>query len=350
MEQLEKYKIINGATIRDAIKKMDEGGLGFAVCVNKDDQVMGVLSDGDFRRSVLDGINLNESIQKIINRNFKFVDKDYTKREIKELFSTKIGRSIPVIQEGKLLDIIIKDNFFGIKKTDILPTLDNQVIIMAGGKGTRLDPFTKILPKPLIPIGEDPVIKVIMDAFFKYGMKNFTIAINDKGKMIQAYFHYNNFDYDINFLEEKEFLGTAGALGLLKDKIEKPFFVSNCDVVIHASYSSIMEFHLQGSFQMTLVGSMRRYNVPYGVCEIENGGELKEIREKPHLDFIVNTGLYLLNPSVLQLIPEGKFDMTELMKKMKEYGQSVGVYPVSESAWFDVGQWEDFHKTNEVLG
>ena len=214
---------------------------------------------------------------------------------------------------------------------------------MGGGKGTRLDPFTRILPKPLIPMGNDPIIKIIMDEFGKYGMSDFYITLNNKGKMIKAYFHDHNLPYKINFIEEQKPLGTAGALKLIKPKLKETFFVSNCDIIIKSDYNDIIKFHKERKNSLTLVGSMQHYTIPYGVCEIENGGDLISIREKPQYDFLTNTGMYVLELDVLNLIPgDTYFDMTDLIKAIQGKGQKVGVFPVSKESWIDVGQWAEY--------
>lgn len=221
---------------------------------------------------------------------------------------------------------------------------------MAGGKGARLDPFTRILPKPLIPFGNDPVIKVIMDEFGKFGMNDFYISLNDKGRMVKAYFHDHDMDYRIEYIEEDKPLGTAGALKCLDGKMDGTFFVSNCDIIIQADYVSIFDFHKKGSYDLTLVGSMQQYTIPYGICDIDNGGVLKGIREKPEYDFLVNTGLYLLEPAIPQYIPENEyFDMTDLIKKIQDNGLKVGVFPISEKSWIDVGQWAEYKNTIKEL-
>ena len=173
---------------------------------------------------------------------------------------------------------------------------------------------------------------------------DFFISLNDKGRMIKAYFHDYDLGYRINYLEEDKPLGTAGALKYLEGRLDVSFFVSNCDIIIHTDYGSVYEFHKKGSYELTLVGSMQQYTIPYGVCEIDNGGVLKAIQEKPQYDFLVNTGLYLLEPTILQYIPENEyFDMTDLIRAVQYNGLKVGVFPVSEKSWIDIGQWNEYN-------
>ena len=221
---------------------------------------------------------------------------------------------------------------------------------MAGGKGWRMQPFTKILPKPLIPIGNKPIIELIMDEFNKFGFKNFFITINYKGKMIKGYFYNNNLPYKINYVEEKKMLGTAGSLRKIKQNSSKYIFVSNSDVLLHADYKDIYSFHVNGKYDLTLISSTRNYEIPYGVCHVDETGRLKFLEEKPKFDYLVNAGLYLLNYSIIKLIPKDKyFDMTDFIKLLQKSNYKIGVYPVSENAWIDVGEWDEFNKAVKVL-
>ena len=350
MDNIKTLKVSVDHSIHKAIKKMDEGGIGFCVCVDRSDCVMGVITDGDFRRAILKGVKLDQSIEKIMNRNFLYLTKDYQKHEVEKIFSGGVVKHIPVLDDGKLIEIITEDRFYDIQGKSRELTLTNPVVIMAGGKGTRLDPFTRILPKPLIPLGEDPIIKVIMDLFGQYGMQDFYITLNDKGKMIKAYFHDHDLGYKLNFVEEEKMLGTAGSLKLLQNKLITSFFVSNCDIIIKSDYGKILDFHHERKNVLTLVGSMQHHTIPYGVCDIENGGDLIAIREKPEYDFLINTGLYILEPDILRLIPENTyFDMTDLIASIQAEGLKVGVFPVSEKAWIDVGQWSEYRNAIQQL-
>ncbi len=340
---MNEYKITTRCSIREAVKKMDEGGIGFCMCVDDQDLVIGVMTDGDFRRAIHGGVQLDENVMKIVNTKFVSVEPNYQKSAIDKIFSTTIVRQIPVLDKGKLIDVITIDQFYGEDKGKKRRTLDCPVIIMAGGKGTRLDPFTRILPKPLIPLGNDPVIKVIMDEFHKFGIDNFHISLNDKEKMVMAYFHDHDLNYNIQYIHEAKPLGTAGALRYLDGKLTTSFFVSNCDIIIRTDYGSFYDFHRNGNYALTMVGSMRLYTIPYGVCDIDHVGCLKAIREKPQYDFLVNTGMYLLEPQVLKLIPEDVcFNMTDLIRKVQESGLKVGIFPVSEKSWIDVGQLSEY--------
>jgi len=345
-KNITKYTVLEKDTIRKAIRKMDEGGIGFITCVDGNDKVVGVVTDGDFRRAILRGINLENGIGQIANKDFYFLETGYKSKEAEDIFEDTPARHIPVLDNGKLVDIVIDEEFFKIEERGISrgPKLNLPVVIMGGGKGTRLDPFTRILPKALIPIGEKPIIEVIMDEYAKYGMKDFFISVNHKSKMIKAYFEDLQERYNIYYIDEDKPLGTAGALKYLEGKFSSSFFVSNCDIIIKGDYSKIYKFHKEGKYSLTLVASMQHHTIPYGVCEIKNGGELEVIREKPEYDFLVNAGMYLLEPEVLKFIPETKFyHMTHLIENLQQKGKNIGVYPVSEKSWIDVGQWSKYN-------
>ncbi len=352
LSAINKHTIVASESIRNAIKQMDVNDVNFLVVITPDKKAVGVFTSGDFRRAVLTGLDIKEEVSKIVKKDFLHLNKGYLKKEVYRIFEDRMVNDLPVLHNGKLVDIVHRKDFFtedeaGNRKSKIK---NLRVVIMAGGKGKRLDPFTRILPKPLIPLGNDPVIKVIMDEFGKFGMNSFFISLNDKGRMVKAYFHEHEFLYRITYIDEDKALGTAGALKYLRGKISGTFFVSNCDIIVRTNYESLYKFHKKGSYDMTLVGSMQQYTIPYGVCDIDNCGVLKGIREKPEYDFLVNAGLYLLEPAVLQYIPENKyFDMNDLIRKVQDSGLKVGVFPVSEKSWIDVGQWEEYANTLRQL-
>lgn len=229
--------------------------------------------------------------------------------------------------------------------------LNLPVVIMAGGEGTRLTPFTKVFPKPLMPIGEKPVIELIINKFADYGCDDFYLSLNYKAGMIKAYFNDFTPKYKISYIQEDKPLGTAGSLHFLKNMIHKTFFLSNCDVLIEADYADMLEFHRKNDNKITLVGSMKNFTIAYGVCEIRNGGSLRSIREKPDYDFLVNTGMYVLDAAVLNDIPENIFfNMTDLINVYLTQGEKIGVYPVPEKSWVDIGQCDLLQEMLKKMG
>ncbi|MBO8132047.1 MAG: CBS domain-containing protein [Candidatus Marinimicrobia bacterium] len=347
---IDKYTIMYNYTIRESIKRMDEIGIGFIAVTNEFGKICGVVTDGDFRRAILKGVSLDDDVIKIANKRFISIDPKYSDKEIKDIFKKNPIKHIPVIKNGKLVDLIIKEKFYSGEESIKYNQINLPVVIMAGGRGERLDPFTRILPKPLIPIGDKTVIEIIMDEYAKFGMKNFYISINYKGKMIKAYFEDFAGDYNISFIQEEKPLGTIGALKYLVGEIYTPFCVSNCDIIIKSDYTEIYKFHKKNGYIITIVCSLQHHIIPYGICEIENGGILKMFIEKPRYDLLVNTGMYIFNPEVLDYIPKNEaFDITDLIKIILKKGKRVGVFPISEKSWLDVGQWEEYKETIKYL-
>ena len=224
-------------------------------------------------------------------------------------------------------------------------------VIMAGGAGSRLAPVTAFLPKPLMPIGDKPIAELIMERFSGFGCKDFYLSVNFKANLLRTYFNEFRHMYNISYIQEPKPLGTAGSLHLLKGRVKKSFFVSNCDVLIEADYSDIYRFHQQNKNAITLVVSIKHHTVPYGVCEIGEGGRLKGIKEKPEYDFLINTGLYVMSPDVIGDIPKDTpYHVTDLIADYTLRKRKIGVYPVSEKSWFDMGEWKEFQKMFKKFG
>ncbi len=349
---MNKYTISKKSNIRDAIKKIDDNGEGLIFVVDEEDKVIGVLTDGDFRRAILNGISLSEICDNIANHEFKYVDSsDFSEREVINLFLQYKIEHLPLLENGILKKLYRKKDYNLTGKV-ILPKSLNEVsvVIMAGGKGTRMKPFTNILPKPLIPIGNKSMLEVIMDEYNLYFQSAFLISVNFKANLIKAYMDDYIKMYNFSYIQEDTPLGTGGALKYLEGKLEEPFFVSNCDILIKANYADIYNFHKNEKNDFTIVASMIHYKIPYGVCEIEQGGELIKLVEKPEYDFLVNAGMYIINPNVIKYIPKDKFyNITDLIEHLKQKGGKVGVYPVSENSYYDSGQWKEYGNMLEAM-
>ena len=333
-------------TILQAMKTLDKTAKKCLLVVDGDDKLLGTLTDGDLRRSILSGTEFSNDISPIYNNKPTVLIQDkYKVEEAKQLLRDLKLELIPIVNADHLVVDYITWSTLGdvIHPEELL--LNVPVVIMAGGKGTRMEPFTKILPKPLVPIHEKPIIEHIIDRFRSIGCNEFYLAVNYKSRILKAYFEEQQPDYRINFVEEQEPLGTAGSLRFLVGEFNQPFFVSNCDIIIKTDYASLYEFHRKGSYDITLVASAKEYVIPYGTCELNSDGHLFSINEKPKYDFLINTGLYVLNPDILNLIPENKFyHITQLIEDAINHGKKVGVYPVDDNAWIDIGQWSEYRK------
>ena len=217
------------------------------------------------------------------------------------------------------------------------------VVIMAGGKGQRMQPYTKIFPKPLLPIIDETVIDSIISKFLNYRINNFYITINYKHKMMIN--HFNKYKSKIKFklIREKKSLGTAGSLYFLKDKKEDLFFVSNCDVIVNEDYQDILKFHIENKNDFTIVASKQSISFPYGVCLLDNKKRFAGLEEKPNYSFLFNIGLYLINRKQLKFIKKNhELNMDELIFKLKKQKKKIGIYEIDSSKWYDLGNWESY--------
>ena len=335
-------------SLKEAIKQMDKAALQVLIVVDNENRLLGIITDGDVRRAIINGIDLNNPVETIMSKNPITIPSTTNKTRALKLMKKHEIRHIPVIdKENKIVGLVLWKNFLTNGKV-AYSSKDTPVVIMAGGKGRRLDPFTKILPKPLIPIGEKPIIELIMDNFRKYGFNKFVISLNYKAEMIKMYFAENPNNYSIEYVQEKNFLGTIGALSLIKERLSNTFIVSNCDVITDANYDDLLNYHKQNNNHITILGVIRHINIPYGILNMKNG-DFEEIIEKPDYHFIVNAGVYILEPKVINLIPENKtMDMPDLLLLAKKKGFKIQVYPMSCS-WFDIGEWEEYRKAMEYI-
>ena len=294
--------------------------------------------------------SLGGKVQDFCNPKPFFVTVGYDTDRIKRLMLENGIGAVPVIDpDRRIVDVIVWEAVFSdTQREEIKSKVDLPVVIMAGGRGTRLDPFTRILPKSLLPINDKSVIEIIIERFRRLGAQEFYISINHKSRMIKAYFEELNPAYRVKYIEESDPMGTAGSLRFLKGLIKSHFFVTNCDILLDCDYGELQKYHANSGNDLTLVVSVKHYRIPYGVCEIKNGGLLSAIREKPEYNMFVNTGMYVLNPDVLELIPEsGIFHITALIEKVQAEGGTVRVFPVSEKSWVDIGEWEEYKKVVE---
>ena len=339
-------------SIRQAMKTLSQLGEKCLVIVNEKNHLLGTLSDGDLRKAILNGAVMVEPIKNIYQKNSRMlVEGKYMINEVKQMFTENKFDLIPVVDaRGKLTDILQWGSVLRDVDKNLKEKLNVPVVIMAGGKGSRMEPFTKILPKPLVPVHEKPIIEHIIERFRKVGCCDFHLTVNYKGRILKAYFEEQHSEYQLNFVEEKEPMGTAGSLCFLNGKFNQPFFVTNCDIIIKADYNSLYKFHQKGEYDVTLVASSKEFVIPYGTCELNDEGHLSHINEKPSYDFLINTGLYVLNPEMLKMIPEKKYyHITHLIENAKNMGKKIGVYPIGEDAWIDVGQWAEYQKAIEQL-
>ncbi|NFO15305.1 CBS domain-containing protein [Clostridium botulinum] len=325
-------------SIRKGIDILDKNGKKFIVVV-EDKKLIGVVTDGDIRRWILKNGDISKSIDNIMTKSPKYLQIE-ERNNVKEIMNKYKIEAVPIVnKEKEVVDVVFWSDVYNNQLT-YFETNNIPIVIMAGGKGTRLQPYTKIIPKMLVPIGEIPIIERIINNFVNFNFNDFYVTINYKKDIIKAYFNKET-SYDISFVEEDTPLGTAGSLTLLKDNIKSTFFVSNCDILVDANYSDILKFHKKCQNKITIVTALKNYVIPYGVFNLNDDGSILSLDEKPRYEFLVNTGMYILEKDVLEYIEENKYaDMTDIIYKLIENKEKIGIYPVTEGAWLDMGEFE----------
>lgn len=350
LAKIKERSVESSMTVLQSLKKMDEVKVKM-LFVFEGEQFLSILTIGDIQRAIIKGIDMNESITAILDTKKKFATPDESKESIREKMLALRAECMPVVDAvGNLVEVYSWNEMFKYSEADHREKINLPVVIMAGGKGTRLKPITNVIPKPLIPVGEKTILEVIMDQFESIGCKKFYMSVNYKADMMEYYLSQLDHQYDIEFFMEDKPLGTIGSVSLLKGKINTPFFVSNCDSINDQDYRDVYNYHLQNKNDLTIVTMVKSFRIPYGVIETGENGLMTELREKPELNYQVNTGAYILNPECIDEIPEGEFfHITHLMEKIKARGGRVGCYPVSEGSWHDMGEWPEYLRMIDVL-
>ena len=349
---LSKFFIYSNDTIYNSLEAITLSGSKCLVVVDKQNKIKGTISDGDIRRSILRGKKLSNKINDIYNKKPKYIFHDKKNNKIlQNIFLKDLVDIVPVIDNNKkVVEVIRIDDVFSNNNLVKKRKLKFPVIIIAGGLGNRLKPFTDVLPKALIPINKKPIIDHIMENFEQNGATNFLISINYKSKIMKAYFEEMKKNLKIKFIEEKKPLGTIGSLNLIKNYINKYIFVTNCDVIINFDYQEILKHHLQTKNEMTIVTCTKNFKIPYGNCKVDTQGNLKKIEEKPNYNLLINTGMYIINKNIINYIPKNtKFDVDNLINILIKNKIKIGVFPISDSNWTDIGQWNEYKKTIEIF-
>ena len=345
-------KIVDsGKTIIQTMKLMDDGFTKSLIVFDKE-HFLGIITNGDLQRAIIAKVPFDTPILKVVdNKTKRYASISDDREKIKTWMMEKRAEFMPILDEnGNLADVIFwNDLFFDDKIEDNRTKIDLPVVIMAGGKGTRLKPITNVIPKPLVPVGDKTILEVILDQFESIGCHKFYMSVNYKADMMKYYLSQLDHQYDIEFFQEDKPLGTIGSVSLLKGKITTPFFVSNCDSINEQDYRDVYDYHVSNNNDLTIVTMVKSFKIPYGVIETGEDGLMTALSEKPELTYQVNTGVYILNPSCIEEIPEGEFfHITHLMEKIKARGGRVGCFPVSEHAWKDMGEWPEYLKMIDV--
>lgn len=341
MNEFKRVLVHNQLTIKEALLRLDQTSLQILLVVDEDDKLLGTITDGDIRRGLLKGMGLDDTIESIVFSKPTIGYVNETNQEIIKKAIVKKLHQIPIVDSERRV--------VGLKEIDELlkPEIKhNKVVLMVGGLGTRLYPLTKDTPKPMLKVGDKPILHTIVERFVSYGFVNIVMCVNYKAEAIQAYFgNGEKFGVNIDYVLEQERMGTAGALSLLTTRPGEPFFVMNGDLLTNVNFESLLDYHQTHQAVATMCVREYDFQVPYGVVNID-GHKVTSIIEKPVHKFFVSAGIYMFSPQILTVIPEGKFyDMPTLFEKLIEQNQNTVSFPIHEY-WLDIGRMTEYEQAN----
>lgn len=341
MYKIDEIKINQNASIKEALEVIDKGAIKVAVVLSDDGLLLGMLSDGDIRRALLKGMSLGDSIAGIINKHPVVANINDTKERILELANEKKLHQIPIISNGKLIGIQDIREFLAPKNKP------NKVILMVGGLGTRLRPLTNDVPKPMLDVGNKPILHTIVENFAKYGYTDIIMCVNYKSEIIKEYFgNGDKFGVKIEYVLENKRMGTAGALSLLQKRPKDDFFVMNGDLLTNVNFEYLHEYHRDSNALASICIRKYEMQVPYGVVNVR-ANKVTSIEEKPTQSFFVSAGIYMFSPIVLDFIPKGVFyDMPTLFSELLKHDFPIHPFPIREY-WLDIGRMDEYRRAND---
>jgi dTDP-glucose pyrophosphorylase len=332
------YLLPEDATIRDAIVVLENNQC--SVIVDAEEHILGTITDRDIRKALLKQVSLDSSICEVMNKSPTTLSFPLEVRDIRQKLGKMSFEQFPVVDsQQKVMGLHTNQELMQVR-------FPNTVVLMAGGLGSRLSPLTEECPKPLLKVGHQPVLETIIEGFLEHGFHRFMISVNYQSEMIENYFQDGRqWGVSIEYLREKEALGTAGALSLLDKSLEHPIIVMNGDLLTKLNFRNLLEFHQDHDALITMCVREYDFQVPYGVVKL-NGFYATALEEKPLHKFFVNAGVYVISPEVLSLIPENKFNnMTDVISPLLEKKKVVS-FPIHEY-WIDIGKVEDYQQAHE---
>jgi len=341
MKNWQNVTVDPATRIIDALKVIEKSALQIALVVSGHRKLLGTVTDGDVRRAILKNIKLTDRVDRIMQKSPVTAGLEASESEVLALMKKYKIRQIPIINSSRqVVDLKVLVEMIDEKRPE------NPVIIMAGGLGTRLRPLTDDCPKPLLKIGDKPLLEIIIQNLHEYGFTDFYITLNYKAKMISSYFgDGSRWNVSINYIHEQKPLGTAGALSLLPETPSRPALVMNGDLLTKVNFTQLFDFHADNKSLATMCVRQYDFEVPYGVV-VADKQHFVSLDEKPVQRFFVNAGIYVLNPDVFEFIPDNEpFDMTTLFNKLIEKGHPAVVFPIHEY-WMDIGHISDYKVAN----
>ena len=331
-------------TIKEAIAHIDRGGAQIAIVVSPDQRIVGTITDGDVRRGLLRGLTLEDPAKMIMFRHPRVATVSTPRAELIETMQRLSIRQMPLVDTmGRVLDVVV------LSQLQLRETHTNPVVLMAGGMGVRMRPFTSDTPKPMLKVGGKPMLESIIEDFKRQGFSNFIISVNYLAeKVIDHFGDGSALGVSIRYVHENKRLGTAGCLSLIEEPMTEPFFVMNGDILTKADFENMLKFHNESGTVATMALNRYRYEIPFGVVRLSERG-IVDIEEKPNQEFFVNAGMYVLSPEVLPLIPHNEYlDMPDLFKLLHTKGMQTTGFPMWEY-WLDVGRPRDLEQAEDDL-
>lgn len=342
MINIDKIKLLKKSTIKEALSIIDGGALKIALVVDEENKLLGTLTDGDIRRAILANKTLDGSVEDIYNKSPTVVSVNESRENIIDICASKKIYQIPVVDdEGHVVSVDVLDELL---RPEVHP---NTVVLMVGGLGTRLMPLTENTPKPMLHVGDKPILETIVRNFASYGFVDIIMCVNYKSDVIQKYFGAGDrFGVNITYVIEDKRMGTSGALTLLPEKLNEPFFVMNGDLLTNVNFEHLLEFHIKNGADATMCVREYDFQVPYGVVNVGDG-KILSIEEKPVHKFFVSAGIYMLNPKSIEAIPNNEYhDMPMLFEALINKGCNTVSFPLREY-WLDIGRIEEYEKANQ---
>ncbi len=348
MRDIRQFIVNDHEYLINAMTQIEKNAYGVVFVVDNESHLVGAVSDGDVRRWIVKSHTVDVSVNEMMHKSPRYVleNQETRARQLLEEYRLK---AIPVLNKDKQIVDVVTPQFN--KKTISEEKLnDVPIVVMAGGKGTRLFPYTKVLPKPLIPVGDVPIIEHIIEQFGKYGAKKYYLIVNHMKNLIKAYFAESVADYEVEFVEEEKPLGTGGGLSLLKGIIKETCVLTNCDILIRDNLLEAYRFHKENQNAITMICSLQKIQIPYGVIEIGSDNNILEMKEKPEMSFFTNTGCYFIEPYVLEVLEDNcSIDFPDIIQKCKDLGYKVGAFPTSSEAWLDMGNPDELDRMRAML-
>lgn len=340
--ELERFLVDSTYTIRNCMVKIDANKKGAVFVVDSIGTLKGSLSDGDIRRAILNGSSTEDTIENIFYKEPIFLRTDYSETEAQEYFTLKKISIIPVLDQADKVTGVLNWS----TSAEEFPAIENFVILMVGGLGSRLAPLTDNTPKPLLKVGDKPILETIFERLRMFGFRNIILCTGYRhDDIVEFSGNGERFGLKIHYYEEEKRLGTIGAIKYVEDKLKLPFLVMNGDLLTLLNYRNILNYHTETSSELTIGSTSHQMKVPYGVLDMD-GIVIKRVVEKPTYNFRVSGGIYVMSPSLLSFIPKGKyFDITDLMAKALEDDRKLTAFPIEEY-WMDIGQHQDYKRAN----